>query len=702
MILSENAKKLGIFFFYDKDGIVDAYIPVMLSDIRKNLDRLLVVCNGEITNESMADLKRCCDDVFVRPNKGFDVWAYKTAIEYLSWDVVKTYDELVLFNFTIFGPIYPFKEMFDAMDAKDVDFWGPTVYTGLSTDPFGKIEIGYIPMHIQSHFIAVRQPMLNSDAFFDHWNNMCEIKTYNDSVCYHEAIFTKKFADKGYKWESYIDTSDYDIDYTGYPLMMMPTELVKNRRCPIIKRKSFFYEIEGFLYEGMGEQSYELFNYIRDFTDYDTELILKNILRTCNQYDIRNALQLNYVLPHEALLQNDTQAKPKVALLLHICHDDMIDYCFEYAKSMPRYADVYVVTDGAHKKDKILDVFSPLECNKLQVEQIEKNNGNMATLIVTAADYIMDYDYVCVAHDRKETAIEPQIVGKSVAYLGFESVLKTPEYVTNVISTFGNNPSLGMLCSSNPVFSDYYKGIGYEWGADYDACVELAKNLALNVDMNIKKAPITPVNSYFWFRPKALKPIYDYKFTYDDFCTKETHIDLKLSQSGAMSRVAEKLLPITAQAQGFYSAWVMPGNIAAMQLTTFVTRNANLNKATPDNSKYASINYDLQLYNVRSYNETIMKYHESVEQLHREMKWFSTQWKASREDILWLQQRLEHESKVNEAVLRIQNDGALDRYKDSPPFTEVLRTHMPVGVRLKLLMRVLMPTKLYNALRKGK
>ena len=43
MLLNEDAKRLLIFFFYDKDGIVDRYIPYMLDDMKKNVNDIIFV-----------------------------------------------------------------------------------------------------------------------------------------------------------------------------------------------------------------------------------------------------------------------------------------------------------------------------------------------------------------------------------------------------------------------------------------------------------------------------------------------------------------------------------------------------------------------------------------------------------------------------------------------------------------------------------
>ena len=165
MKMPQNPSRLVIFFFYDKDGIVDRYIPFMLSEVQKNADEIYVVVNGNLTDEGRNVFKQFAVDVFERENKGFDVWAYKESIERLGWDKLESYDEIVLMNFTMMGPIYPFEIMFNEMNGRDLDFWGITQFFKTDFDPFQTMPDGYIPDHIQSQFIAVRKTMVKSDVF---------------------------------------------------------------------------------------------------------------------------------------------------------------------------------------------------------------------------------------------------------------------------------------------------------------------------------------------------------------------------------------------------------------------------------------------------------------------------------------------------------------------------------------------------------
>ena len=103
MILSniDQIKRLIIFFFYDKDGIVDDYIPYMLNDLNKNISELMIVCNGLLEDKSREKLEKLTSNILVRENKGFDIWAYKTGLEHYGWKKLAEFDEVIFMNFTI-------------------------------------------------------------------------------------------------------------------------------------------------------------------------------------------------------------------------------------------------------------------------------------------------------------------------------------------------------------------------------------------------------------------------------------------------------------------------------------------------------------------------------------------------------------------------------------------------------------------------
>ena len=294
-----STNRLVIYSFYDSEGVVDRYVLYILEEIAKSSAEILVVVNGKLTPSGEHMLHKVAGIVLIRENTGFDVWGYKDGLEYYGWNKLSIYDEIVLMNSSIMGPICPFSVMFSEMNSRNLDFWGITSH-GKSVDDSFNIELGYIPTHLQSYFISIRSSMLNSSAFKNYWVNMAEVKTYKDAIVKHEAIFTKTFEDIGYKWDAYINTSDIKAK-NSYPLLWKP-ELVLQRGCPIFKRRSFFVAKDD-------DVESTLLNYIREKTDYDITMINENIYRARYLEERRQSVELERAYQTEASRREDAEQR---------------------------------------------------------------------------------------------------------------------------------------------------------------------------------------------------------------------------------------------------------------------------------------------------------------------------------------------------------------------------------------------------------
>ena len=87
MKLAQGAKRAAVFAFYDKDGIVDDYIPVLVGAVRRHCARLVCVVNGDLTEEGRAKLAPVCDEILMRPNEGLDVTGYKEGFFHLEGEL---------------------------------------------------------------------------------------------------------------------------------------------------------------------------------------------------------------------------------------------------------------------------------------------------------------------------------------------------------------------------------------------------------------------------------------------------------------------------------------------------------------------------------------------------------------------------------------------------------------------------------------
>jgi rhamnosyltransferase len=556
--------RLGIFFFYEKNGYVDDFLIYYLNDLVKNLKDLIVVCNGKLDAEGRAKFARFTDHIIVRENKGLDVWAYKTALDSLGWEKLCTYDEIVMTNSTLMGPVRPLREMFDAMaQQKDLDFWGLSMHHGASGNPFkGKHIYDYLPAHIQSHFIVYRKRFVKTQDLQNYWNTMPMIRGYTDSVERYESAFTKQFGDKGYRFDVYVKTDDLK-DYTDYPMLVCPTRLLREKKCPLFKRRSFMHEYESYLEYTAGEPAHELYEYIRDHTDYPVELIWKNMIRTMHPHDFTRNLSLTRILPNH--IQQPEQVKAifasrKIALAMHLYFMDMLPQSYAFAAKMPATADVFVSTNTEEKKRQIEACFASLPVHCVTVKVVENQGRDVAAFLCDLAPQLAGYDYACFMHDKKAVQTKPGSVGASFGYVCNENICKSAEYVGNVLAEFENDPYLGILCPPYPHHGAYFLNLcSGGWGPNFDNTKALLKTLGLDVPISGEKPPVAPFGSVFWFRPKALEPLFRHGWKHSDFPPEP------MPQDGTVSHAIERAYPFVAQAAGFYPAIVMSTDYAAQQ-----------------------------------------------------------------------------------------------------------------------------------------
>ena len=557
-------KRAAIYVFYDKDGIVDRFVVFMLREIVKVCDRLIVVCNGDLSETGRKTFRELTEDLIVRENEGYDPWGHKIGMDYWGWENLSEYDELILFNSSIYGPFYPFKTMFDEMDKKKLDFWGITKHAKAQ---FPKLELcpEGLPEHISLYFYAVRNQMFTHPEFKEYWDNLPALNTYIEAICLHEVEFTRSFSNLGFTWDVYVDTDKELKEYSDIPLIYyMPFELIKNLKMPVMKRKNFGRDFNSVLVYTVGDNTRKAFDYISKETSYDVDMIWEDVLRTMDLYNAKDNLNLNYILPKN-YVQDDTIDidDVKVALMIHLTNEDQVEYCAGYANSIVHNADIYITTSSEYMKSVILAAFSKIKCNKLRIIVLpEKRNGmDASALWVALKPHLENYEYICYIHDGKLSQTKPLVIGRDFSYNCIENVLSSKEYVENILKLFQENPRLGLLFSPLP----YHAGFSYMprcgWYNEFENTAELAKKLKIAVLMNDQWL-VFPVGAMMWFRPQALKKLIAPDWKYDDPPEEPMPYD------EILGRALERIYCFAAQSEGYYSAWVMTDQFAATVITS--------------------------------------------------------------------------------------------------------------------------------------
>ena len=558
---SGHKQRLGIYCFYDKYGHAASFIKTFLDDLMDNLDDLVVVVNGQLSDQARQLFSEYTKTIIVRENKGLDVAAYKQAILTLGWEKLESYDEVICLNDTVMGPVYPFREMFACMDRKDVDFWGITAYAGETVDK------EQIPTHLQAYWHAYRRSLVSSPAFHEYWETMPLWKDYAEVTRKHEMTFTKHFADLGFTWASYIDWRKYQ-GYSSYPLLYMPMQIVRDDRCPIFKRRSFFVDYSAYFDQTAGQPALDLYEYLRDHTDYDVDMIWDAILPSYNIDDIRKAMHLDYVLPSQAI-NPQTHDHPRSAFIYHVYFMDLLEDTCHYIASLPEETDLYITST----EDKIPQIREYMQQRGISHQAtfipVINRGRDVSALLVAACPVVLSgkYDVIGFAHDKKSSQNQENghhgTESQGFAYKLMENTLGSEAYVKNILTLFAENPRLGQVTPPPPYHALYFAHtIPHDWGANYEITKELLEDrLGIHVPLSPTKPTASAMGSCYWFRVEALKPLFEYGWKYEDFLPEG-----QMGEDGTISHAIERANGYICQSRGYYPAWVLSDRYARIEV----------------------------------------------------------------------------------------------------------------------------------------
>lgn len=558
---SGHKQRLGIYCFYDKYGHAASFIKTFLDDLMDNLDDLVVVVNGQLSDQARQLFSEYTKTIIVRENKGLDVAAYKQAILTLGWEKLESYDEVICLNDTVMGPVYPFREMFACMDRKDVDFWGITAYAGETVDK------EQIPTHLQAYWHAYRRSLVSSPAFHEYWETMPLWKDYAEVTRKHEMTFTKHFTDLGFTWASYIDWRKYQ-GYSSYPLLYMPMQIVRDDRCPIFKRRSFFVDYSAYFDQTAGQPALDLYEYLRDHTDYDVDMIWDAILPSYNIDDIRKAMHLDYVLPSQAI-NPQTHDRPRSAFIYHVYFMDLLEDTCHYIASLPEETDLYITST----EDKIPQIREYMQQHGISHQAtfipVINRGRDVSALLVAACPVVLSgkYDVIGFAHDKKSSQNQENghhgTESQGFAYKLMENTLGSEAYVKNILTLFAENPRLGQVAPPPPYHALYFAHtIPHDWGANYEITKELLEDrLGIHVPLSPTKSTASAMGSCYWFRVEALKPLFEYGWKYEDFLPEG-----QMGEDGTISHAIERANGYICQSRGYYPAWVLSDRYARIEV----------------------------------------------------------------------------------------------------------------------------------------
>lgn len=186
-------KRLAIYAHFDRRDRVEPYVTHALERLRSDCERMIFVSTSALPATETDRVRPFCDTVMERENTGFDFAMWQGALASIDYSA---YDEVVLANSSVVGPLEPLAPIFARMSQSDCDFWGMT-------------ESAAYALHLQSYFLVFRSRLLRSDAFAAFWRSVLPYRDKMQVIRSYEIGLTQFFAEQGFRYDALVRAIDF-------------------------------------------------------------------------------------------------------------------------------------------------------------------------------------------------------------------------------------------------------------------------------------------------------------------------------------------------------------------------------------------------------------------------------------------------------------------------------------------------------------
>jgi rhamnosyltransferase len=497
-------KRILIYCHFNNKHKLSPHVIYQLNQIQPLFDRIIIVSNSLLSQESIMELSEITTEIIQRDNVGYDFAAWRDALDYASKETLKNYDSLTLMNDTCFGPIFSLEEAYQKMENSNLDFWG---MTKIEEIPEGIPEIGIsepVKEHIQSYFTVFNNSVLKSETFYDFWKSVEDFEDVNDVIKNYEVKFTNILASSGYTYDAL------------YNLGSVPNAAIANSdrilsgKVPFLKIKA----LEGFTYQRT------LASIIEEKSNYPTELIEQFLVDYKSWAEVKIASTFNKLLPRQSTSQNSNITQTiahnniKVAIHLHVFYLDIMEEFLDQFDTIELKSDLFITTDSHQKKDEIDRLSKDRGLTNLREIIVVPNLGRDIIPWISISDRLNKYDIVGKFHTKKSETI-PETESRGWRQDIQESLIGNS---SEIVEQMTINKNLGIVIPDVPQFFRY---IAPNYSTDERAFTPMLQKLWEKMNLPAKSFDdestfIYSIGTMFWYRPRALEPLTSLRFSDDE------------------------------------------------------------------------------------------------------------------------------------------------------------------------------------------
>ncbi len=547
-----------ILLIREDEGIFDRSDKFIFYSLAEVSTRIFLILCGDFAQKTLdTRVVERCKDVFIEDGEYSDFKLLRKVLPLVKEDVP---DELLFVDNSVFGPFYELGNIIDSMAKKGYDFWGMTKVGKTITDNWEETFA-----YVQTYFLVMNKRLLQSKYLYNYFLN-------TDNEWEFPKSFTHYLQEQGFVWDAYINsekyfsdniTRNFDIIYDA------SLDLVKNYHFPFIKKDSFCHVSYSY---SNGSNLKKVVQYLDCTALYDVDIIWETVLRKYNITAIKDAMNLNYILPVTSLIKDCecNELFKKTVIIMHVVYEESIFEITQYLKGIPGDIHKVFVTINEKTKDSLIEMIRVNHILNYEMRIMIPNRGrDMNALLVTCGDVMGRYTYLCFTHDKRTSNNNGAwTIGKSFMEQLWDNTLKSKGFIKEVLYLLSTEKRLGLLTMINPYFGPYAKIAGNTWTSCYSVTKKIAEMTDVNANISEEYQPFGLGNA-FWCKTKVFDKILKSGIRTEDFPEEPMAVD------GTFSHGLERFFIYAAQDRGYYSGTLQNSEYAenSMSILTYMTNH---------------------------------------------------------------------------------------------------------------------------------
>jgi len=514
-----SSKKILIYAHYNPHDEVFSHVKYTLEKLRPFFKSIIFVSNSNIADGDIENVQKYTDKIKIRKNTGLFYGAWKDVIMDEGWESLTTFDSLTLMNDACFGPLFPLESAFSRQEKENVDLW--------SFSEEYDIEGNYMP---KNHICFGKQAII-STIFQKFWDKIfpSNNSTLTETIRVYEQQLIKKLQSAGFSYSTYRNAEGSTNIHPGSSSFEYKfTDINGN---PFIKISNFFNYTQNSL----------LIKQIEASSTYPINAIHEYFYRTYNPNESLKLLNKSVVVYDKKILESNNSVK--IALHIHAYYIEIFEIFFQYIKNWQLNFDLFVTTDTQAKCNQIETIIQKTKKEKLLKKIIVyENRGRDIYPWLSLSEFIQDYDIVGHFHSKR-TTIKTENIGTAWVQEIIESLIIP---IDDIIDIFNENNDIGIIMPDIPNRLKFEPEKNL-WLKNKLNCEVLWEKMKTKKTINFKEiqTPIMPIGNMFWYKPNALKPLFDLKLSAIAFPLEP------ISEDGTIAHAIERLPIYIAWSQGY-------------------------------------------------------------------------------------------------------------------------------------------------------